>query len=110
MLILDQIKIGGKLLEYRNKSGLSQAEAAERAGISDRTYADAERGTSNMRMDTLLKICRAFNITPNDILTEDDSSDYTEDELRNALSSCSVSEQKAALQLLGVYIDSLNKK
>lgn len=110
MLIFDQLKIGGKLLEYRNKAGLSQAQAAELAGISDRTYADAERGSSNMRINTLLKICRGLNITPNDILIEEDSSSYTEDELRNVLSSCSVSEQKAALQLLGVYIDSLNKK
>lgn len=63
MLIYDQITIGNKLLDVRKKSGLTQAEVAERADISDRAYADIERGCTNMRVDTLQKICNALHST-----------------------------------------------
>lgn len=37
-------KAGNRLLAQRKALGLTQAEVAERAGLSDRTYADIERG------------------------------------------------------------------
>ena len=45
MLIFDFHTIGNKMLSERKRIGLTQAEVAERAGLSDRTYADIERGT-----------------------------------------------------------------
>ena len=56
MLIFDRRTIGNRLLAMRKKRGLTQAEVAELAGLSDRTYADIERGTVNMRLETLLHI------------------------------------------------------
>lgn len=40
MLIFDFHTIGNKMLSERKRIGLTQAEVAERAGLSDRTYAD----------------------------------------------------------------------
>ena len=57
MLIQDLRQIGNKLLALRKDRGLTQAELAEKAGLADRTYADIERGTVNMRLLTLVKIC-----------------------------------------------------
>ena len=57
-------ELGNRLLALRKKMGLTQAEMAERSGISDRTYADIERGTVNMRLETFLQICQAFYVTP----------------------------------------------
>ena len=48
MLLFDMRAIGNKLLAIRKKAGLTQQEVAEAAGLSDRTYADIERGTVNM--------------------------------------------------------------
>ena len=62
MLIFDLTEMGNKLLLIRKKAGLTQAEVAELAGLSDRTYADIERGTANMRIQTLLLICKSLNI------------------------------------------------
>ena len=69
MLIFDFHAIGEKLYAVRKRSGLTQAEVAELAGLSDRTYADIERGSVNMRIETVLKICRALGITPDALLT-----------------------------------------
>ncbi|MGN0500527.1 MAG: helix-turn-helix domain-containing protein [Ruminococcus sp.] len=108
MLISDMHIIGNKLLTFRKQKGLTQAEIAELAEISDRTYADIERGSTNMRMETLVSICKALNITPNQILIDDDNSLQIEQErLFKQLNSCKTKERETALKLLSVYLNSL---
>ena len=108
MLISDMHIIGNKLLTFRKQKGLTQAEVAELAEISDRTYADIERGSTNMRMGTLVSICKALNITPNQILIDDDNLLMIEQEkLFKQLNSCKTKERETALKLLSVYLNSL---
>lgn len=108
MLLFDTIAIGNKLLALRRRLGLTQAELAERAGLSGRTYADIERGTANMRMETLLRICNALNVTPDRILTESaPPTSVRREELLHMLDQCSAKEQETALTLLSVYLHSL---
>lgn len=108
MLIFDFHAIGEKLYAVRKKSGMTQAEVAELAGLSDRTYADIERGSVNMRIETVLKICRALGITPDALLTEENSS-LTElrGDVMQRLDNRSLHEQETALRLMAVYLDSL---
>ena len=107
MLIYDFCEIGNKLYETRKNKGLTQAEVAEKAELSDRTYADIERGSTNMRLETLLKICNALNITPNDILVIDNDIKITEQDIVEIVKNCSNNEKETALKLLSVYVDSL---
>ena len=74
MLIFDFRAIGNKLLAIRKRLGLTQSEVAEAAGISDRTYADIERGAVNMRIESILKICNVLHITPDEIMTQESTS------------------------------------
>ncbi len=109
MLIMDFHMIGNKLLAIRKKNGFTQAEIAEAAGLSDRTYADIERGTVNMRIETLLKICNALHITPDDVLTEENISLAVQQaDLIYQLELCSHKERETALRLLSVYLHSLH--
>ena len=108
MLVFDMRTIGNKLLAFRKRSGLTQAEVAEAAGLSDRTYADIERGTVNMRIETILRICNVLHITPDDILTEENPSLLSrQEELWDRLNACSPRDRETALQLLSVYLQSL---
>lgn len=107
MLITDLHNIGNNLYNVRKAKGLTQAEVAEIAELSDRTYADIERGSVTMRVDSLLKICNALHITPNDILVSDNIAEITEYDIAQAIKDCSNNEKETALKLLGVYIDSL---
>lgn len=66
MLISDLRVIGNNLLAVRKKLGMTQMEVAEAAGLADRTYADIERGSVNMRLETILRICQALHITPDE--------------------------------------------
>ncbi|MBD5080943.1 MAG: helix-turn-helix transcriptional regulator [Ruminococcaceae bacterium] len=108
MLISDLRAIGNKLLSIRKKLGLTQGEAAEAANLSDRTYADIERGTVNMRLETILKICEAFQITPDVILTEEENSlSAKQEDLFEQLSHCTIKQKETAMELLSVYLKSI---
>ncbi|MGN0577485.1 MAG: helix-turn-helix domain-containing protein [Ruminiclostridium sp.] len=108
MLIFDFRAIGNKLLAVRKKAGLTQSEVAEAANLSDRTYADIERGTVNMRIETVLKICEALHITPDAVLTESNPSlSAKKAELFEELDKCTQKQQETALELLSVYLRSL---
>lgn len=109
MLVFDLKVIGNKLYEIRNKKLMSRLEVAERAELSDRAYADIERGSVNMRLETLLRICNALSITPNDILTIEKHEPITEFDIAQIISCCSEKEKQTAMNLLNVYFDSLNK-
>ena len=62
----------------------------------------------NMRIETVLKICRALGITPDALLTEENSS-LTElrGDVMQRLDGRSLHKQETALRLLSVYLDSL---
>ncbi len=108
MLIFDLRIIGNRLLNIRKRMGMTQAEVAEAAGLSDRTYADIERGTVNMRTETILRICNVLHITPDEVLTEENTSlTAKQNELWDRLNSCNSKDKETALQLLSVYLKSL---
>ena len=101
MLIFDFRTIGNKLLAIRKKAGLTQYEVAEKANLSDRTYADIERGTVNMRIETVLKICEALNITPDAVLTEENPNLLAkQSELLCKLDKCTDRQKKRHLSFL----------
>ena len=109
MLLFDFRAIGNKLLAIRKRIGMTQAEVAEAAGLSDRTYADIERGTVNMRIETILRICQVLHITPDEILTEDRNPETIQQEqLWEQLSACNPKDKETAFRLLKVYLQSLN--
>ena len=109
MIVSDLTVIGNKLLAIRKRNGLTQAEVAEAAGLSDRTYADIERGTVNMRIETILRICRTLHITPDEVLTEEsDSPTARQEELMKRLNACSPKDKQTALELLAVFLKSLD--
>ena len=108
MLVFDFRKIGNKLHAVRKRAGMTQAEVAEAAGLSDRTYADIERGSVNMRIETVLRICNVLHITPDSILTEEDTAiEVRQEELMARLGNCRPKDRETALRLLAVYLDSL---
>lgn len=108
MLVFDVREIGNKLLKVRKKAGLTQAEVAELSGLSDRTYADIERGSANMRVETLQRICQTLHITPDEVLTEENTDLLRKkEEVFAELSLCAQNEQETALALLTVYLHSL---
>lgn len=55
------------LKKYRELAGVSQSELAAAAGVSERSVIRWEQGES-LTMNNLLKLAKALNVTPNDLL------------------------------------------
>ena len=67
--------IGSICQQYRLKNNLTQNQVVELTGLEPRHISQIERGLSKGSIDTLLKLCNAYKITPDiilyDLLDED---------------------------------------
>lgn len=64
------IKYGEKLKIARESLGLTQEKVAEYLGLGPRYISDIERNKTKGSIDTLIKLCNIYNITPNDLLSD----------------------------------------
>ena len=67
---MDYLMMGSKIRNFRRKKGLTQEELAEAAGLSASFMGHIERGTRIASLDTVVKLCAALDITPNDLLSD----------------------------------------
>ena len=67
-----------RLIECRKKTGLSQAEAAERIGVSQPAYQRYEAGARTPSVQVVKEIAKAFNVSVDYLSGKSDSisSDY----------------------------------
>ena len=72
--------IGKVCQEYRLKNNLTQNQVAELTGLEPRHISQIERGFSKGSIDTLLKLCNAYKITPDIILF-----DLLDDDVKSSL-------------------------
>lgn len=75
------VHIGKVCQEYRNKNNLTQNQVAELTGLEPRHISQIERGMSKGSIDTLIKLCNAYKITPDIILY-----DLLDDSVKNSVS------------------------
>lgn len=59
--------IQANISKYRKKSGLSQAELAQKIGVKNSTVSSLERGANAPDIETLFSICKLFNVTVADM-------------------------------------------
>ena len=69
--------LGNKIQQFRESCGLTQAELADKSGISVKHISVLERGLKIPRLATFLKVAEVLGVTPNDLLADGGaSSDY----------------------------------
>jgi transcriptional regulator with XRE-family HTH domain len=60
--------VGANIKARRSELGITQEEAAQRAGIHPVEFARAERGLRDLRVSTVAKIARGLGISAGDLL------------------------------------------
>lgn len=65
---MDQIKIGKFISQKRKEQGYTQAQLAEKLGITDRAVSKWETGKSLPDASIMLELCGLLNINVNDLL------------------------------------------
>ena len=66
---MDQIKIGKFIVACRKEEGMTQAELAEKLGISDRAVSKWETGKSMPDSGIMLELCGFLKINVNELLS-----------------------------------------
>ena len=65
----------------------------------------------NMRIETILRICDALHITPDEILTAAETgATAREEDILARLRACGPKDKQTALQLLDIYLRSLSEQ
>ena len=93
------------------KLGMTQAQVAEAAGLSDHTYAEIERGIVNMRILTFVKICEALRVSPDEVLVQaHEQLSAREETALDRLHACPPHQKETALRLIEIYLDSIEPR
>jgi transcriptional regulator with XRE-family HTH domain len=79
--------------------GISNAEVARRAGLSERRYGNYVSGRREPDLSTLVKIAKVLTTTPNDLLSKE----------TQAISAVESSRQRAVAAIAALRADDLNR-
>ena len=84
---MDQIKIGKFIATCRKEQGMTQANLAEKLGISDRAVSKWETGKSMPDSSIMLDLCNELKISVNELLSGEviEMKDYNEIAEKNLL-------------------------
>ena len=66
--IYNRLEAGERLRSKRKNIGWSQERAAEMMNLSAKYYADIERGTCGMSIETLITLCNVYQMSADMIL------------------------------------------
>jgi transcriptional regulator with XRE-family HTH domain len=100
----ERIVIGHRLRMQRNHLGLTREQFAELADIGAGYYGQIEVGTSQMSIDTLIKVARTSQLSMEYILfgQEEESPDLSS--IESMLSRCSPRELRLAEKVLQLFL------
>lgn len=62
-------EIGLRIAARRKQLGLTQEQAAEKADLTQQFFASVETGTRNIRAESIVKVCKALDMSADYLLT-----------------------------------------
>jgi transcriptional regulator with XRE-family HTH domain len=100
----ERVAVGHRLRQQRNKLGLTREQFAELADIGAGYYGQIEVGTSQMSIDTLIKVSRTSRLSMEYILfgQEPETADLTP--IQTLLARCTPRELRLAEQVLQLFL------
>lgn len=98
------VEIGHRLRQKRNELGLTREKFAELADIGAGYYGQLEVGTSQMSIDTLIKISQAMHLPMEYILFGSGYEPGDASAIHQLLSQCTERELKLAEEMLKLFL------
>ena len=97
-------EIGQRLRQKRNELGLTREKFAELADIGAGYYGQLEVGTSQMSIDTLIKVSRAMHLPMEYILFGEGYEPGSPAAVQELLSRCTERELRLAEEMLKLFL------
>ncbi len=106
-MIVDYALIGKRLAKIRKDKKLTQERLAEITNLANNYISNIENNRSIPSLETLVKLCEALEVTPNDILlgSSTSSQNYMNDELFDKLNKCTAKEKRFLSNVLTLILN-----
>ena len=106
---MEQLALGKRIKEARNKLKLTQDALAEKANISNVYLGEIERGTKIPSVPVLVDLAQALNVSADYLLLDSLNSANTiiNNEITDKLDKLTPKQRKTALDILNAYINNL---
>jgi transcriptional regulator with XRE-family HTH domain len=98
------VEIGGRLRQRRTELRLTREQLSELAGIGAGYYGQLEVGTSQMSIDTLMKLSTSLKLSMEAIIWGEDRARADTTPLAELLRSCSARDVKLAEKVLKLFL------
>ncbi len=97
---IDFKRIGERIKSARKEAGYTQAQLADKAGVSISHYCNIENGKKDCGLEVFVKIIDALSCSADSVLGigVDDSTAQYEQQLYNILEGCSDAEKDTILE------------
>lgn len=106
----DRVAAGERLRCRRLELGWSRELVAERLGVVNKYYADIERGTCGMSVETLIGLSRLYGVSLDSLIygeEEKKTSENQEERLMRGLNGMPQTVQDYCLRMLWLFADGL---
>lgn len=97
-------EIGQRLRQRRTELGLTRDKMSELADIGSGYYGQLEVGTSQMSIDTLIKLSHSMHLSMEDIIFGEEQKPGDRTALDALLNSCTERELKLAEHMLKLFL------
>ena len=104
--------IGKRIKVARIRMEITQEQLAEMAELSIVYISHIENSRSIPSLETLMKLCAALEITPNELLlgTSQNMTDYLQTEVQQKLMLCTPSERRLVDRFIDLLLDERNHR
>ena len=100
----ERVAMGQRLRQQRNRLGLTREQFAELADIGTGYYGQIEVGTSQMSIDTLMKVARTSRLSMEYILFGEEGGEADLGSLETLLRGCTPRELRLAEKVLQLFL------
>lgn len=109
---IDYQLIGIRIAALRRERRWTQAQLAERSDLSNNYLSNIENNHSIPSLETLMKICLALEVTPDQLLLGAMSQEkaYLDSELSSLFSQCTPQDKRCILRLVKIFVEERNNK
>lgn len=109
---MDYQALGKRIASLRKRKSMTQEQLAEKTELSNNYISHIENSRSIPSLETLMKLCAALEITPNELLlgTSQNMTDYLQSEVQQKLMLCTPSERRLVDRFIDLLLDERNHR
>ena len=111
-MTIDYSAVGKRISLIRKNRGMTQEQLAEKAELSNIYISHIENSRSIPSLETLMKLCSALDITPDEVLlgTKQDMENYLQSDIQKKLILCTPKERRMVSRFIDLLLEERDEK